>query len=130
MNGQRKSDKPIVPEKSSNKVGQQEQSSHGIPYTGTKVETPETAKGRPTVRPTDVQPTAEKMEERGLPKGNPPKQTSDRTLRRSTLQHALERIRQAAKCDKEVQFTSLWHHVYNVDQLREAYLGLKRSSAA
>ena len=49
MNGQWKSDKPIVPGKSPNKVGQQRRLSHGIPYTGTKVETPETAKGKRTV---------------------------------------------------------------------------------
>ena len=130
MNGQWKSDKPIVPGKSPNKVGQQRRSSHGTPCTGKEVETPETATGRPTARTTDVQPMAEEMEERGLPKGNPPKQTSGRIQSRCTLQHALERIRQVAKRDKEVQFTSLWHRVYNVDQLREAYLGLKRTSAA
>jgi len=41
----------------------------------------------------------------------------------------LERIRQAARRDKELKFTSLWHHVYNVDRLREAYLGLKPHAA-
>jgi RNA-directed DNA polymerase len=45
------------------------------------------------------------------------------------LSQALERIRQAACRDKELRFTSLWHHVYNPDQLREAYLGLKRQAA-
>jgi retron-type reverse transcriptase len=28
-----------------------------------------------------------------------------------------------------VRFTALWHHVYDVARLREAYLGLKRESA-
>ncbi|EMI41568.1 group II intron reverse transcriptase/maturase [Rhodopirellula sp. SWK7] len=46
------------------------------------------------------------------------------------LQHALERIRQAACRDKELRFTSLWHHVYNVDRLRKAYFKLKRKAAA
>ena len=46
------------------------------------------------------------------------------------LQHALERIRQAACRDKESRFTSLWHHVYNVDRLRKAYFKLKRKAAA
>jgi group II intron reverse transcriptase/maturase len=45
------------------------------------------------------------------------------------LSQALERIRQAARRDKELKFTSLWHHVYQVDRLREAYLGLKRHAA-
>ena len=45
------------------------------------------------------------------------------------LQSALERIRQAARRDRELKFTNLWHHVYGIEQLREAYLGLKRQAA-
>lgn len=45
------------------------------------------------------------------------------------LQSALERIRQAASRDRTLQFTTLWHHVYNPDRLREAYFGLKRNAA-
>jgi group II intron reverse transcriptase/maturase len=45
------------------------------------------------------------------------------------LHQALERIRQAARRDKELKFTSLWHHVYCVDRLREAYLGLEAHAA-
>jgi len=40
-----------------------------------------------------------------------------------------ERIRQAACRDKELRFTTLWHHVYAVEQLREAYFALKRNAA-
>ncbi len=47
----------------------------------------------------------------------------------SNLQSALQRIRQAACRDKGLQFTTLWHHVYDVDRLREAYLSLKRHAA-
>ena len=46
------------------------------------------------------------------------------------LQSALRRIRQAACRDKELRFTSLWHHVYNVDRLRKAYFKLRRKAAA
>ena len=46
------------------------------------------------------------------------------------LQHALERIRQAACREKELRLTSLWHHVCNVDRLRKAYFKLKRKAAA
>ncbi|MFB3105848.1 MAG: group II intron reverse transcriptase/maturase, partial [Pseudomonadales bacterium] len=46
------------------------------------------------------------------------------------LQSALRRIRQAARRDKELRFTSLWHHVYNVDRLRKAYFKLRRKAAA
>jgi group II intron reverse transcriptase/maturase len=50
-------------------------------------------------------------------------------LRSNDLQSALERIRQAARLDKQLRFTSLWHHVYNVDRLRRAYKSLKRRAA-
>lgn len=46
------------------------------------------------------------------------------------LPPALDRIRQAADRDRRQRFTALWHHVYNVDRLREAYLSLKREAAA
>ena len=45
------------------------------------------------------------------------------------LQSAQLRIRQAAQKDKGVRFTTLWHHVYHVDQLRKAYLSMKRHAA-
>jgi retron-type reverse transcriptase len=46
------------------------------------------------------------------------------------LPSALDRVRQAACRDKKLKFTSLWHHVYDIDRLREAYLALKRDAAA
>ena len=72
---------------------------------------------------------AEGMEERGLTKGNPHQQNRFRTQRREDLQHALGRIRQAARNDRKAQFTALWHHIYDLDRLREAYFGLKRNAA-
>jgi len=45
------------------------------------------------------------------------------------LSNAMDRIRQAACWDKKLQFTTLWHHVYNTDCLREAYKSLKRNAA-
>ena len=45
------------------------------------------------------------------------------------LPNALERIRQAASRDKELRFTTLWHHVYDIEHLKEAYFGLKRKAA-
>ncbi|MBW1695770.1 MAG: group II intron reverse transcriptase/maturase [Deltaproteobacteria bacterium] len=41
----------------------------------------------------------------------------------------MERIRQAASRDKQLRFTTLWHHVYNTEQLRKAYFSLKRNAA-
>jgi group II intron reverse transcriptase/maturase len=45
------------------------------------------------------------------------------------LPNAMERIRQAASRDKRLRFTTLWHHVYNIEHLRKAYLSLKRNAA-
>jgi retron-type reverse transcriptase len=72
---------------------------------------------------------AEEMEGRGLAKGNPGGSNRGRTQDRGDLQAALARIRQAAQRDKEARFTTLWHHVYDIRRLREAYLGVKRDSA-
>ena len=47
----------------------------------------------------------------------------------SDLQSSLERIRQAARQDKGLRFTALWHHVYDTDRLREAYFSLKQKAA-
>ena len=92
----------------------------------------------------------EAMEGRGLAKENgrgggsadpphagPAKQV-DRTQSRvgegiafsEDLRSALDRVRQAACRDKQLKFTSLWHHVRSVDRLREAYLACKRDASA
>ena len=73
---------------------------------------------------------AEGVEGRGPAKGNSRRQNSHRTQDRARLQQALERVRQVADRDKEVKFTTLWHHVYDPARLREAYFGLKRHAAA
>jgi len=74
--------------------------------------------------------SAEEQEGRGLTKGNSGQQTKRRTQSRVSLQQALDRIRQAARRDKQQQFTALWHHVYNVGRLAKAYEGLNRKAAA
>jgi len=130
MNDRRKSDRPTVPGKSPNKAGRRSISSYGKPYTGTKTETSDTAKGKPTDRGSHGAPVAEGMEGRGLAKGNSREQTMLRTQGRDRMQQALERVRQAAVRDRKLQFTALMHHVYNPDTLREAYFGLKRDAAA
>ena len=57
-------------------------------------------------------------------------QPRDRTyVKPANLQSAVERIRQAACRDKKMQFTSLWHDVYNIHRLRQAYFSLKRNAA-
>lgn len=74
--------------------------------------------------------SAEVLEGSGPAKGNSAEQNKVRTQRRAALQSELSRIREAAKRDRKQQFTALWHHVYSVDRLREAYFGLKRNAAA
>ena len=70
------------------------------------------------------------MERRTSAKGNPNQQTRLWAQNQVyDLNLALERIRQAAEREKEGKLVALWHHVYQVDRLRKAYLGLKRSAA-
>ena len=102
-NGRRKSDRPVVATKPANKVGS----------------------GTNEVK----ELMAERVERRGLAKGKPPRQNTNRTLDREVVQSALGRIRQAAVKDKQAKFTSLMHHIYNLSTLREAYYGLKRDAA-
>jgi RNA-directed DNA polymerase len=46
------------------------------------------------------------------------------------MKEALKRIGKAARREPKSKMTSLMHHVYAVDKLREAYLGLRRDAAA
>jgi group II intron reverse transcriptase/maturase len=126
MNGPEKSDKPAVPMKPAN-AG--ETGSYWDLF-----ERVQRAKGRGLAKenedPADnavdvvfcVEPAkqADRTQSR-LGGGQPPDEG---------LHSALDRIRQAACRDKEAKFTSLWHHVYDVDRLREAYLALKRTASA
>lgn len=73
--------------------------------------------------------SAERPEGRGLAKRNSGGQNRTWTQRQTDLKQASDRIRKAAKEDKEQRFTALWHHVYNVDRLRQAYYALKRDAS-
>lgn len=78
----------------------------------------------------DASASAEGAEERRLAKGNAAGRNRSRTQSRRLLQRELGRVRQAAVRDRKQRFTALWHHVYDVDRLRESYFQLKRDSAA
>jgi hypothetical protein len=80
-------------------------------------------------RPPNKALAAEGVEGRGLAKGNPPEHEASRTQSRTYAPRALERVRQAAVRDRKQRFTALFHHVYQVDLLREAYFELKRDAA-
>jgi RNA-directed DNA polymerase len=73
---------------------------------------------------------AEGIEGRGLAKGNPSQQNALRAQDRDGALSALERVREAATRDKQMRFTALLHHIYNVEHLRAAYYALKRDAAA
>src|ERR1041384_95694 len=102
MNGRRKSDRPVVATKPANKVEATSNSDTSM---------------------------AERVERRGLARGKPPGQNTNRAQDRTVVQSALSRIRQAAVKDKQAKFTSLMHHIYNLSMLREAYFALKRDAA-
>ena len=72
---------------------------------------------------------AEAVEGRELAKGKPGEHTRVRTQRRSALQRALDRRRQAARRDHTKPLTALWHHVDDINRLREASDGLNREAA-
>jgi RNA-directed DNA polymerase len=74
-------------------------------------------------------PAAEAMEGRSPAKGNTEGQNAPRTQCRTGAPSALDRVREAARRDRKMQFTALLHHV-TVDRLRDAYLALKRKAAA
>ena len=80
MNGRRKSDRPVVATKPANKAGE--------------------------LVTVANEPVAERVERRGLAKGKPPRQNTNRAQDRATGQSALGRIRQAAVKDKKAKFTS------------------------
>ena len=101
-----KSDGPVVPAKPPNNGG------------GPRLDL-----GRPKPTP------AEGAEGRGPVKGNPQQGNTLRTQHRDSVQQALARVRQAACRDKKLRFTTLLHHIYNPNTLREAYFGLKHDAA-
>ena len=71
---------------------------------------------------------AEALEGRPVTKGNSEETTANCTQRQGEALSGLDRIREAARRDKNLRFTSLMHHV-TVDLLREAYNALKRDAA-
>lgn len=128
MNAPGKSDRPIVPAKFSNKAGQRDPESHGVSYTGTKAETPDTDKGTPTDSKASVCPVAEETEGKGLAKGNTGGQNAHRTQCRVRAPSALDRVREAAARNKGMRLTSLLHHV-DIDRLRSAFFALRKDAA-
>jgi len=74
-------------------------------------------------------PCGEEMEGRGLAKGNLSQQNTFRTQGREDVHSALERVREAARKNKETRFTALFHYVYHPEMLEYAFWQLKKSAA-
>ena len=98
-NGHGKSDKSVVPNSLTNKLG--------VPTTA----------------------GAESEEGRDLAKGNPQEQNRPRAQHRNRLDHALERIRKAVRKEKRMKLTNLWTHICEKERLRAAYERLNPKSA-
>lgn len=101
VNKPRKSDRVVVPAKSSNK---------------------ETLNAQAV--------SAEKMEGRTLTEGNSPKQNTRWIQSQGSVQSALERIRDKARADKELKFTNLMHNIYSEEALFKAFRSLDKNASA
>jgi RNA-directed DNA polymerase len=84
--------------------------------------------GRATMRSRAQTQAAEAVEGRELAQGKTGEQTRVRRQRRSALQRALDRRRQAARWAHAKPLTALWHPVYASNRRREAYDGLNREA--
>jgi len=71
---------------------------------------------------------AEAPEGRPMTKGNSEKSSATCTQRQGEALHGLDRIREAAKKDKNLRFTNLMHHV-TADLLLTAYYALRHDAA-
>jgi hypothetical protein len=69
------------------------------------------------------------VEGRALTKENAEEPTPCRTQSRESGRSGLDRVREAAKRDKQMRFTALLHHL-TIDLLRDRYYHLKRQAAA
>jgi group II intron reverse transcriptase/maturase len=80
--------------------------------------------------PNEAQKAKEGVEKRGPAKRNPSQLNTDRTQCRQSVQTALARVRQAAEEDDEQKFTAIFHHVYNLDTLKLAFLDIRKDAAS
>jgi len=74
-------------------------------------------------------PLAEAVEGRTLTKGKSSQGNTHRTQSRDCVQSALEAIRSAAKKDRKMRFTALYHHIYDIQMLWHAYLRINKDAA-
>ena len=90
----------------------------------------------PTKRPNKaMKVVAEAVEGRGPAKGNTDQQNASRTQSRTgdvkpphDAPSALDRVRRAARRDRKLRFTALFHHI-TIDLLRSSFYAIKRRAA-
>jgi RNA-directed DNA polymerase len=70
----------------------------------------------------------EPVERRAVTKGNADQQSTSRTLRRTSVTQALDRIRRTARERKKERFTALLHHI-DPDLLEAEFFALKEHAA-
>src|SRR2546427_6486692 len=80
-------------------------------------------------KPSNKAVAAERVEGRGLTKGNMDSETRSGPRAGMRVSRELDRVRQAAERDKDARFTALLHHM-DIDCLREAYWALNPKAAA
>ena len=80
-------------------------------------------------KPLNKAQAAETVEGRGLAKGNTDVPTRPGRRAGQGVPNGLDRVRQAARKDKDARFTALLHHV-DLDRLRAAYRALNPRAAA
>lgn len=129
MDEQGKSDRSVVPKKLPNKPhSARSNRDQGEPYTGTKAETLDTAKGKPKAAG-HAEEGAEVVEGRDLAKENADQQNACRTQSRASAHSELGRVREVARRDSRAKFTALFHHI-TPEALHRAFLSLRRKAAA
>jgi RNA-directed DNA polymerase len=80
-------------------------------------------------KPPNKAVAAEVVEERGLAEGNTARPTRAGRSAGSSVPSGLDRVRQAARMDREARFTALLHHV-TVGRLAMAYWAIRPQAAA
>lgn len=64
-----------------------------------------------------------------MTKGNEMQQNMRQTQNWENMQSKLQLIHEKAKADRKLKFTTLLHHVYEIDCLKKAYFSVKRDAA-
>ncbi len=74
-------------------------------------------------------PAKETVERSAPTEGNEEQGNACQAQNWESVENKLALIREKAKANKEMKFTTLLHHIYNPETLKEAYYSLKRDAA-